>query len=227
MRGAGGMPASLRVLLAVLLLASGEALLQVHTRLAAAILQRARVDAVAKREGLLEEAERLLGAAAEIDDALRKLGEDAVPPAPPKTQSPEPPAAAGDDDGARALARLGAAGKLARIVDFAGESAEVVALDGFDVAADAPLYLLAWSDAAAARASGVRFDDSLSALVVGSSGADVLVALTREDHARQVAHFMTTLDGFPMRAVPVTAAAAAAVVFANNPVRLGVIVDDG
>ena len=56
----------------VLLLAPSCALLQVHTRLAKAILHKAKVDAMQQREALLAQAELLFAAAADIDDALAK-----------------------------------------------------------------------------------------------------------------------------------------------------------
>ena len=46
---------------------------QVHTRLATAILNKAKADAIQQREALLAEAEEYLVAAAEIDEALRRL----------------------------------------------------------------------------------------------------------------------------------------------------------
>ena len=57
----------------LLLLAPSSALLQVHTRLAKAILHKAKVDAMQQREALLAQAELLFAAAADIDDALAKL----------------------------------------------------------------------------------------------------------------------------------------------------------
>ena len=62
----------------MLLLAPSSALLQVHTRLAKAILHKAKVDAMQQREALLAQAELLFAAAADIDDALARLEEAAL-----------------------------------------------------------------------------------------------------------------------------------------------------
>ena len=80
----------------MLLLAPSSALLQVHTRLAKAILHKAKVDAMQQREALLAQAELLFAAAADIDAALepRERGEAVAPPpvvtrlAPPAPRAP-------------------------------------------------------------------------------------------------------------------------------------------
>ena len=71
-------------------------------------------------------------------------------------------------------------------------------------------------------------DACLSALTVprDEAGGDVLVSLTCETHARQVAHVMTSLDGFPMKALEIAVADVADVVLANDGMSLGVIVSD-
>ena len=103
----------------LLLLAPSSALLQVHTRLAKAILHKAKVDAMQQREALLAQAELLFAAAADIDDALAKLerGEAVAPPPVFTRLAPPPPEAPAET----ALRRLG--GRVLRVVDFAGDAA--------------------------------------------------------------------------------------------------------
>ena len=52
------------------------------------------------------------------------------------------------------------------------------------------------------------------------------MSLTCETHARQIAHVMTSLDGFPMKALEIAVADVADVVLANDGMSLGVIVSD-
>ena len=75
----------------VLLLAPSSALLQVHTRLAKAILHKAKVDAMQQREALLAQAELLFAAAADIDDALAKLERGEAMAEPPVVTRTAPP----------------------------------------------------------------------------------------------------------------------------------------
>ena len=79
----------------MLLLAPSSALLQVHTRLAKAILHKAKVDAMQQREALLAQAELLFAAAADIDDALARLerGEAMAEPPVVTRLAPPPPEA--------------------------------------------------------------------------------------------------------------------------------------
>ena len=110
----------------LLLLAPSSALLQVHTRLAKAILHKAKVDAMQQREALLAQAELLFAAAADIDDALAKLerGEAmAEPPVVTRLAPPPQPEAPAET----ALRRLG--GRVVRVVDFAGDAAATAPLD--------------------------------------------------------------------------------------------------
>ena len=223
------------LLLAALLLRPAAALLQIHNRLAAAILNKARLDAVEQREALLAEAERLLQAASEIDEALERLAAGAAPSPPPPVSPapPPPPAAATNLDGVRKLGES----RLRRIVDFTGESAELAPLALDDALGLETLYLLAWRAGDASAATGVRVadgddgcvvlgdgDECLNALTVTAGDGDVLVSLTCETHARQVAHVMTSLDGFPMKALEFAVSDVADVVLANDAVCLGVIV---
>ena len=219
------------LLLAALLLRPAAALLQIHNRLAAAILNKARLDAVEQREALLAEAEQLLQAASEIDEALERLAAGAAPSVSPAP--PPPPAAATNLDGVRKLGES----RLRRIVDFTGESAELAPLALDDALGLETLYLLAWRAGDASAATGVRVADGddgcvvsgddgecLNALTVAAGDGDVLVSLTCETHARQVAHVMTSLDGFPMKALEFAVSDVADVVLANDAVCLGVIV---
>ena len=125
----------------MLLLAPSCALLQVHTRLAKAILHKAKVDAMQQREALLAQAELLFAAAADIDDALARLerGEAmAEPPVVTRTAPPPPEAPA-----ETALRRLG--GRVVRVVDFAGDAAATAPLDvARAVALDAVHVLGVW-----------------------------------------------------------------------------------
>ena len=107
----------------MLLLAPSSALLQVHTRLAKAILHKAKVDAMQQREQLLAQAELLFAAAADIDDALAKLERGEAMAEPPVVTRLAPPAPEAPAE--TALRRLG--GRVLRVVDFAGDAAATTA----------------------------------------------------------------------------------------------------
>ena len=68
------------------------------------------------------------------------------------------------------------------------------------------VHLLAWPATSSSNADGIRVGDRAALVVSDESGGRVLVSLQSETHARQVAHVMTSLDGFPMDALPVTVA---------------------
>ena len=205
----------------MLLLAPSCALLQVHTRLAKAILNKAKIDAMQQREALLAQAELLFAAAADIGDALAKLerGEAVAPPpvvtrlAPP--QQPEAPAET-------ALRRLG--GRVVRVVDFAGDAAATAPLDVARAVCLDAVHVLAWRGGAGG-ADGVDVGDGLTALAVrrDDGAGRVVVALECEEHARQVAHVMTSLDGFAMEAARISLDAAADAVLAARDCSLGVV----
>ena len=204
----------------LLLLAPSSALLQVHTRLAKAILHKAKVDAMQQREALLAQAELLFAAAADIDDALAKLerGEAmAEPPVVTRTAPPAPEAPA-----ETALRRLG--GRVLRVVDFAGDAAATAPLDVARAVALDAVHVLAWRGGAGG-ADGVAVGDGLTALAVrrDDGAGRVVVALECEEHARQVAHVMTSLDGFAMEAARISLDAAADAVLARRDCALGVV----
>ena len=204
----------------VLLLAPSSALLQVHTRLAKAILHKAKVDAMQQREALLAQAELLFAAAADIDDALAKLerGEAMAEPPVVTRLAPPPPEAPAET----ALRRLG--GRVLRVVDFAGDAAATAPLDVARAVALDAVHVLAWRGGAGG-ADGVAVGDGLTALAVRrDDGAGVVVvALECEEHARQVAHVMTSLDGFAMEAARISLDAAADAVLARRDCALGVV----
>ena len=106
----------------MLLLAPSSALLQVHTRLAKAILHKAKIDAMQQREALLAQAELLFTAAADIDDALAKLERGEAMAEPPVVTRLAPPAPEAPAE--TALRRLG--GRVLRVagkVDDAHDAA--------------------------------------------------------------------------------------------------------
>ena len=204
----------------MLLLAPSSALLQVHTRLAKAILHKAKVDAMQQREALLAQAELLFAAAADIDDALAKLerGEAVAPPPVFTRLAPPPPEAPAET----ALRRLG--GRVLRVVDFAGDAAATAPLDVARAVALDAVHVLAWRGGAGG-ADGVAVGDGLTALAVrrDDGAGRVVVALECEEHARQVAHVMTSLDGFAMEAARISLDAAADAVLARRDCALGVV----
>ena len=203
----------------MLLLAPSCALLQVHTRLAKAILHKAKVDAMQQREALLAQAELLFAAAADIDDALAKLERGEAMAEPPVVTRLAPPPKAPAET---ALRRLG--GRVLRVVDFAGDAAATAPLDVARAVALDAVHVLAWRGGAGG-ADGVAVGDGLTALAVRrDDGAGVVVvALECEEHARQVAHVMTSLDGFAMEAARVSLDAAADAVLARRDCALGVV----
>ena len=204
----------------LLLLAPSSALLQVHTRLAKAILHKAKVDAMQQREALLAQAELLFAAAADIDDALAKLerGEAMAEPPVVTRTAPLPPEAPAET----ALRRLG--GRVLRVVDFAGDAAATAPLDVARAITLDAVHVLAWRGGAGG-ADGVAVGDGLTALAVrrDDGAGRVVVALECEEHARQVAHVMTSLDGFAMEAARVSLDAAADAVLARRDCALGVV----
>ena len=142
------------------------ALLQIHGRLAGAVLKNAVDRAVVERDRYLSEADRLLQAAEAIDGDLKKLSGVA-----PVTRSP--------------LEALESRGKLKRIVEL--ESLEAPKLEPLAAAdlGDAPrLWLLA--------------SDTEAALALPNG---LVLALKDETVARQIAHLLTDLEGFPLRSV--------------------------
>ena len=205
----------------MLLLAPSSALLQVHTRLAKAILHKAKVDAMQQREALLAQAELLFAAAADIDDALAKLerGEAMAEPPVVTRLAPPPPEAPAET----ALRRLG--GRVLRVVDFAGDAAATAPLDVARAVALEAVHVLAWRGGAGGAADGVAVGDGLTALAVrrDDGAGRVVVALECEEHARQVAHVMTSLDGFAMEAARISLDAAADAVLARRDCALGVV----
>ena len=206
----------------VLLLAPSSALLQVHTRLAKAILHKAKVDAMQQREALLAQAELLFAAAADIDDALARLerGEAmAEPPVVTRLAPPQQPEAPAET----ALRRLG--GRVLRVVDFAGDAAATAPLDVARAITLDAVHVLAWRGGAGGAADGVAVGDGLTALAVrrDDGAGRVVVALECEEHARQVAHVMTSLDGFAMEAARISLDAAADAVLAARDCSLGVV----
>ena len=207
---------------AVLLLTPTCALLQVHTRLAKAILNKAKIDAMQQREALLAQAEHLFTAAAEIDDALAKLdtGGAVVPPSIIATAAPPPP----EEPSETALRRLCAGDNILKIVDFAGDAAATAPLDVARAVALDSVFVLAWRGGA----DGVDVGGGLTALAVRrDDGAGcVVVVLESEAHARQTAHVMTSLDGFAMEATRVSLDAAADAVLARSDCALGVVLLD-
>ena len=204
----------------VLLLAPSSALLQVHTRLAKAILHKAKVDAMQQREALLAQAELLFAAAADIDDALAKLERGEAMAEPPVVTRLAPPPKAPAET---ALRRLG--GRVLRVVDFAGDAAATAPLDVARAVALEAVHVLAWRGGAGGAADGVAVGDGLTALAVrrDDGAGRVVVALECEEHARQVAHVMTSLDGFAMEAARVSLDAAADAVLARRDCALGVV----
>ena len=203
----------------LLLLAPSSALLQVHTRLAKAILHKAKVDAMQQREALLAQAELLFAAAADIDDALAKLERGEAMAEPPVVTRLAPPPKAPAET---ALRRLG--GRVLRVVDFAGDAAATAPLDVARAVALDAVHVLAWRGGAGG-ADGVAVGDGLTALAVrrDDSAGRVVVALECEEHARQVAHVMTSLDGFAMEAARISLDAAADAVLARRDCALGVV----
>ena len=204
----------------LLLLAPSSALLQVHTRLAKAILHKAKVDAMQQREALLAQAELLFAAAADIDDALAKLERGEAMAEPPVVTRLAPPAPEAPAE--TALRRLG--GRVLRVVDFAGDAAATAPLDVARAVALDAVHVLAWRGGAGG-ADGVDLGDGLTALAVrrDDGAGRVVVALECEEHARQVAHVMTSLDGFAMEAARVSLDAAADAVLARRDCALGVV----
>ena len=204
----------------LLLLAPSSALLQVHTRLAKAILHKAKVDAMQQREALLAQAELLFAAAADIDDALAKLERGEAMAEPPVVTRLAPPPKAPAET---ALRRLG--GRVLRVVDFAGDAAATAPLDVARAVALDAVHVLAWRGGAGGAADGVAVGDGLTALAVrrDDGAGRVVVALECEEHARQVAHVMTSLDGFAMEAARVSLDAAADAVLARRDCALGVV----
>ena len=203
----------------VLLLAPSSALLQVHTRLAKAILHKAKVDAMQQREALLAQAELLFAAAADIDDALAKLERGEAMAEPPVVTRLAPPPKAPAET---ALRRLG--GRVLRVVDFAGDAAATAPLDVARAVALDAVHVLAWRGGAGG-ADGVDVGGGLTALAVrrDDGAGRVVVALECEEHARQVAHVMTSLDGFAMEAARISLDAAADAVLARRDCALGVV----
>ena len=203
----------------LLLLAPSSALLQVHTRLAKAILHKAKVDAMQQREALLAQAELLFAAAADIDDALAKLERGEAMAEPPVVTRLAPPPKAPAET---ALRRLG--GRVLRVVDFAGDAAATAPLDVARAVALDAVHVLAWRGGAGG-ADGVAVGDGLTALAVrrDDGAGRVVVALECEEHARQVAHVMTSLDGFAMEAARISLDAAADAVLARRDCALGVV----
>jgi hypothetical protein len=111
-----------------------------------------------------------------------------------------------------------------RVVDFAGDAAATAPLDvGRAVALDA-VHVLAWRGGAGG-ADGVAVGDGLTALAVrrDDGAGRVVVALECEEHARQVAHVMTSLDGFAMEAARISLDAAADAVLVSPDCALGVV----
>ena len=204
----------------LLLLAPSSALLQVHTRLAKAILHKAKVDAMQQREALLAQAELLFAAAADIDDALAKLERGEAMAEPPVVTRLAPPPKAPAET---ALRRLG--GRVLRVVDFAGDAAATAPLDVARAVALDAVHVLAWRGGAGGAADGVAVGDGLTALAVrrDDGAGRVVVALECEEHARQVAHVMTSLDGFAMEAARISLDAAADAVLARRDCALGVV----
>ena len=204
----------------LLLLAPSSALLQVHTRLAKAILHKAKVDAMQQREALLAQAELLFAAAADIDDALARLERGEAMAEPPVVTRLAPPPKAPAET---ALRRLG--GRVLRVVDFAGDAAATAPLDVARAVALEAVHVLAWRGGAGGAADGVAVGDGLTALAVrrDDGAGRVVVALECEEHARQVAHVMTSLDGFAMEAARVSLDAAADAVLARRDCALGVV----
>ena len=204
----------------MLLLAPSSALLQVHTRLAKAILHKAKVDAMQQREALLAQAELLFAAAADIDDALARLERGEAMAEPPVVTRLAPPPKAPAET---ALRRLG--GRVLRVVDFAGDAAATAPLDVARAVALEAVHVLAWRGGAGGAADGVAVGDGLTALAVrrDDGAGRVVVALECEEHARQVAHVMTSLDGFAMEAARVSLDAAADAVLARRDCALGVV----
>ena len=204
----------------MLLLAPSSALLQVHTRLAKAILHKAKVDAMQQREALLAQAELLFAAAADIDDALAKLERGEAMAEPPVVTRLAPPPKAPAET---ALRRLG--GRVLRVVDFAGDAAATAPLDVARAVKLEAVHVLAWRGGAGGAADGVAVGDGLTALAVrrDDGAGRVVVALECEEHARQVAHVMTSLDGFAMEAARVSLDAAADAVLARRDCALGVV----
>ena len=203
----------------VLLLAPSSALLQVHTRLAKAILHKAKVDAMQQREALLAQAELLFAAAADIDDALARLERGEAMAEPPVVTRLAPPPKAPAET---ALRRLG--GRVLRVVDFAGDAAATAPLDVARAVKLEAVHVLAWRGGAGG-ADGVDLGDGLTALAVrrDDGAGRVVVALECEEHARQVAHVMTSLDGFAMEAARISLDAAADAVLARRDCALGVV----
>ena len=203
----------------LLLLAPSSALLQVHTRLAKAILHKAKVDAMQQREALLAQAELLFAAAADIDDALARLERGEAMAEPPVVTRLAPPPKAPAET---ALRRLG--GRVLRVVDFAGDAAATAPLDVARAVALDAVHVLAWRGGAGG-ADGVAVGDGLTALAVrrDDGAGRVVVALECEEHARQVAHVMTSLDGFAMEAARISLDAAADAVLARRDCSLGVV----
>ena len=204
----------------MLLLAPSCALLQVHTRLAKAILNKAKVDAMQQREALLAQAELLFAAAADIDDALARLERGEAMAEPPVVTRRAPPAPAAPAE--TALRRLG--GRVVRVVDFAGDAAATAPLDVARAVCLDAVHVLAWRGGAGG-ADGVDLGDGLTALAVrrDDGAGRVVVALECEEHARQVAHVMTSLDGFAMEAARISLDAAADAVLARRDCALGVV----
>ena len=204
----------------LLLLAPSSALLQVHTRLAKAILHKAKVDAMQQREALLAQAELLFAAAADIDDALARLERGEAMAEPPVVTRLAPPPKAPAET---ALRRLG--GRVLRVVDFAGDAAATAPLDVARAVALDAVHVLAWRGGAGGAADGVAVGDGLTALAVrrDDGAGRVVVALECEEHARQVAHVMTSLDGFAMEAARISLDAAADAVLAARDCSLGVV----
>ncbi|KAJ1459223.1 hypothetical protein M885DRAFT_511805 [Pelagophyceae sp. CCMP2097] len=203
--------------------ASGLGLLRVHTRLAGAILQKALFDAANQKAAYLEEAERLLVKADEIDAQVARLG--GAPLLVPRAT----PAAAVrpqldfDDK------------QLARIVDFGEDWAPQLAplssaaLRGAVAGASGMLYLLTFEDTQTTRSTAVPVGRGAAvalALPCAAAGRDVLVSLTDELQAQSIAHLMSALDGFPMAALAVAVDDVAALVQKNDLV-LGVIAESG
>ena len=203
----------------VLLLAPSSALLQVHTRLAKAILHKAKVDAMQQREALLAQAELLFAAAADIDDALAKLERGEAMAEPPVVTRLAPP-----QRRLRGRFRRRLGGRVVRVVDFAGDAAATAPLDVARAITLDAVHVLAWRGGAGG-ADGVAVGDGLTALAVrrDDGAGRVVVALECEEHARQVAHVMTSLDGFAMEAARISLDAAADAVLARRDCALGVV----
>ena len=115
-------------------------------------------------------------------------------------------------------------GRVLRVVDFAGDAAATAPLDVARAVALDAVHVLAWRGGAGG-ADGVDLGDGLTALAVrrDDGAGRVVVALECEEHARQVAHVMTSLDGFAMEAARVSLDAAADAVLARRDCALGVV----